>query len=122
VADQPTLWQAPTPRISHGRVRVGLDRDLADVPTVPAATVALLRSLADQLDQLERQLRAPDARAYDRVPLSQLAQTFAALYSSALGTGGDVDPFAAIAGELAGELARARATAALDTPRPDIPE
>jgi predicted metal-dependent enzyme (double-stranded beta helix superfamily) len=103
-------------------VRKGLDVDLAAAPGVPAATVALLRSLADQLDQLERQLRAPDARPYDRVPLTQLAQTFHTVYAVTFGGGGEVDPFDAIAGELADELARARAAAALDTPGPPVPE
>jgi hypothetical protein len=107
------------PRITHGRVRKGLDADLSAAPGVPAATVALLRSLADQLDQLERQLRAPDARPYDRVPLTQLAQTFQLVYGAAFGTRGEVDPFDAIAGELADELARARTAAALDGAGPD---
>ena len=122
MSDQPALWTAPLPRHTHGRVRKGLDVDLAAAPGTPAATVALLRSLADQLDQLERQLRVPDARPYDRVPLTQLAATFAQVYDRALGRGGEVDPFDAIAGELADELARARAAAALDPQEPHPPE
>jgi hypothetical protein len=119
LADQPALWAVPVVRLTHGRVRKGLDVDLAANPAVPAATVALLRALADQLDHLERQLRTPDARPYDRVPLSQLAQTFQVVYGAAFGGRGEVDPFDAIAGELADELARARAAAALDPERPD---
>jgi hypothetical protein len=88
--------------------------DLASAPGVPAATVALLRSLADQLDQLERQLRVPDARPYDRVPLTQLAQTFQLVYGAAFGVRGEVDPFDEIARELGRELARARTAAPLD--------
>jgi hypothetical protein len=120
MADQPALWQAPVPRVTHGRVRKGLDVDLATAPQVPAATVALLRSLADQLDQLERQLRVPDARPYDRVPLTQLAQTFQLVYGAAFGSRGEVDPFDAIAGELADELARARAATTLDSEGPPL--
>lgn len=122
MSEQPPLWEAHLRRIPAGRVRKGLDNDLANAPQVAAATVALLRSLADQLDQLERQLRVPDARPYDRVPLTQLAATFHAVYGSAFGSRGEVDPFDAIAGELADELARARAAQALDTEGPPLPQ
>jgi hypothetical protein len=54
--------------------------------------------------------------------LTQLAQTFATVYDRALGRGGEVDPFDAIAGELADELARARAAAALDAQGPTPPQ
>jgi len=65
-----------------GRVRKGLDDDVkaAGNAHLPSAGVAALRSLADQIDQLERQLRSPYAKPYDRVPLGGLVREFRELY------------------------------------------
>jgi hypothetical protein len=76
----PRLFDLDGRRHPAGRVRRGLDADVkaaheADAP-LPAAGVALLRSLADQIDQLERFLRSPEAKPYDRIPLSGLARQF----------------------------------------------
>jgi hypothetical protein len=61
-------------------VRKGLDADIGAARIggyeLPAAGIASLRTLADQLDQLERFLRSPDARPYDRIPLTGLARQF----------------------------------------------
>jgi hypothetical protein len=57
--------------------------------------VATLRTLADQIDATERQLRAPDARPYDRIPLSGMIRQFDDTYDrvfSALAR--DSDPIA----------------------------
>ena len=76
----PWLFALEGRRHSAGRVRRGLDADIraaleADA-AIPAAGIALLRSLADQIDQLERFLRSPEAKPYDRIPLSGLARQF----------------------------------------------
>ena len=73
---------APNDRHSHGRVRKGLDADVkkADGAGLPSAGIAALRSLADQIDQLERQLRSPYAKPYDRVPLGGLVRKFRETY------------------------------------------
>jgi hypothetical protein len=74
------LFDVRTPRLSAGRVRKGLDRDVAEAKAagvdLRAAGVAALRTLADQIDQLERFLRSKDARPYDRIPLSGLVRQF----------------------------------------------
>ena len=73
---------APNQRHTHGRVRKGLDADVAKAAGagLSSAGVAALRSLADQIDQLERQLRSPYAKPYDRVPLGGLVREFGTLY------------------------------------------
>ena len=74
------LFDEIGPRHPAGRVRRGLDADvkaaLAADASLAAAGVAACRSLADQIDQLERQLRSPAAKPYDRVPLSGLVREF----------------------------------------------
>jgi len=81
--DQP-LFPDDGPRHPHGRVRKGLDADVkaarAGDSGLPAAGVAALRSLADQIDQLERQLRSVYARPYDRIPLAGLVREFRDTY------------------------------------------
>ena len=73
------------PRIPHGRVRVGLDRDIKTARTAGAeladGMVAACRTLADQIDQLERWCRRPEARPYDRVPLTGLVRQYADTYA-----------------------------------------
>lgn len=89
--DEP-LWVQTGPRHAAGRVRIGLDQDVKAAreagTRLPNAGVAALRSLADQIDQLERQLRSPSAKPYDRVPLGGLVREFRETYS---------DTFAAVA-------------------------
>jgi hypothetical protein len=80
----PPLFAGDAVRHSAGRVRKGLDSDVraaleADAP-LPGAGIAALRSLADQIDQLERQLRSPYAKPYDRVPLAGLVREFRETY------------------------------------------
>ena len=68
-------------RHAHGRVRKGLDAEIkknADAG-LSTAMIALLRSMADQLDQLERQLRSTYVKPYDRVPFAGLAKEFGIL-------------------------------------------
>ena len=71
-------------RHSAGRVRKGLDADVKRAGgtggDLSSAGVAALRSLADQIDQLERQLRSPYAKPYDRVPLGGLVREFRETY------------------------------------------
>lgn len=91
------LWDEGTPRLTAGRVRKGLDEDIkaarSTSATLPAALVGGLRSMADQIDALERQLRAPGTKPYDRVPLAQLQKQFDDTYGRVFGTGDDgADP------------------------------
>src|SRR5262245_22631243 len=79
------LFAIAGPRILHGRVRIGLDRDIhaargAGVE-LAAGLVAALRTLADQIDQLERWCRRPEARPYDRVPLTGMVREYADLHA-----------------------------------------
>jgi hypothetical protein len=94
------LFDVGTHRIAPGRVRRGLDRQVKEARTadieLPAGRVALLRTLADQIDQLERFCRTPKARPYDRIPLTGMAKQYDDTYRSvfaALDRG--TDPFAA---------------------------
>jgi hypothetical protein len=77
--DEP-LWDTTGPRHPAGRVRRGLDADVkqatAGGASLAAAGVAACRSLADQIDQAERQLREPGTKPYDRVPLAGLVREF----------------------------------------------
>jgi HPt (histidine-containing phosphotransfer) domain-containing protein len=78
--DRP-LFHDPANRHPHGRVRKGLDTDVKKAGgDLSSAGVAALRSLADQIDQLERQLRSPYAKPYDRVPLAGLVREFRETY------------------------------------------
>ena len=82
--DHPPLFTLEPPRLPRGRVRRGLDADVAAAAAgghvLAAAGVASLRTLADQIDALERGLRTPEARPYDRVPLATLAHEFGETY------------------------------------------
>ena len=82
--DDPHLFTWPTLRLTPGRVRRGLDADIAAARDggyeLSAAGVASLRTLADQVDQLERLLRHPESRPYDRIPLSGLVRQFDETY------------------------------------------
>ena len=100
MAEDEFLFDVGTHRIPPGRVRRGLDRQVKDAKEadveLPAGRVALLRSLADQIDQLERFCRTPKARPYDRIPLTGMAKQYDDTYRSvfaALDRGSD--PFAA---------------------------
>ena len=83
--DRPAIVRHRCPLHPTGRVRRGLDADVkaagADAH-LPSAGVAALRSLADQIDQLERQLRSPYAKPYDRVPLAAWSAKFRETYES----------------------------------------
>ena len=84
MSDDWPLFAADGVRHSHGRVRRGLDADVRAAldleAQLPSAGIAALRSLADQIDQLERQLRSPYAKPYDRVPLAGLVREFRETY------------------------------------------
>ncbi len=80
MSHDPALFGLPLRRLIPGRVRKGLEADVRaarerDAP-LSYAGIATLRSLADQIDATERQLRAPEARPYDRIPLSALVRQF----------------------------------------------
>ena len=99
-----TLFDAPAPRITTGRVRKGLEQDVhrardRDV-TLDHGTLALARVLADHLDMLERQVRASQ-KAYDRVVLATLARQFHDTYSAVFGGTDGPDPFDQAFSELA---------------------
>src|SRR4051812_6376881 len=88
MTDEP-LFAGDAVRHPAGRVRKGLDADVhaatgtnleAGAGALPLTGVAALRSLADQIDQLERQLRSPYAKPYDRVPLAGLVREFRETY------------------------------------------
>jgi hypothetical protein len=111
--DDNALFGLPAPRLVPGRVRRGLDRDIAaardaDVE-LAAAGVATLRTLADQIDQLERLLRSPEARPYDRIPLTGLVRQFDDTYGRVFaGLRQQTDPIArALADFMAAEAVEA---------------
>jgi hypothetical protein len=112
---------APEHRHTHGRVRKGLDSDVkkAGVTELPSAGVAALRSLADQIDQLERQLRSPYAKPYDRVPLGGLVREFRETYEQTFAALDHAeDPLTRALAEF---TARDRVPETGDTTRPDTP-
>lgn len=90
MSDDPHLFTLPTLRLTRGRVRMGLDQDIAAARDggyeLSAAGVAALRTLADQVDQLERLLRHPEARPYDRIPLTGLVREFGESYDRVFAT------------------------------------
>lgn len=117
------LWDEPPPRHAAGRVRKGLDRDITTAvkagATLPAALVAALRGMADQIDQLERQLRAPGTKPYDRVPLAQLQRQFDDTYGRVFATGEDQhDPLVDALNEFREQQRRAAAASNPTEPRP----
>lgn len=94
--DRP-LFTLPTPRHARGRVRTGLEVDVRAAHVaggdLPASGVAALRSLADQIDQLERQLRDPKSKPYARLPLVELVKQFDATFLRVFGAAGlESDP------------------------------
>ena len=98
--DQNTLFAAkPPPR---GRTRRGLDDEIADARASgrepPASKVALLRTLADRLDHLDRMCRASD-RPYDSVALAQVSREYRDTYSQVFAQ--SADPFAQLLAALA---------------------
>lgn len=117
-----SLFGAAPPRHPAGRVRRGLDTDaraaLEGGATISAAGLAALRSLADQIDQLERMLRNPAAGAYDRVPLAGLVREFRETYETVFTATGGEDPFARA---LADFIAHDRGAQVGDTAGPDAP-
>lgn len=112
------LWDEPAPRLPAGRVRKGLDQDIKAAPAgvrLPAALVGGLRSMADQIDALERQLRAPGTKPYDRVPLTQLQKQFDDTYGRVFGTSDDgADPLVDALNEWREREREARAAQASD--------
>ena len=84
MSEDPQLFALGVRRVSAGRVRRGLDADVGGAREggyeLPAAGIASLRTLADQIDQLERFLRHPEARPYDRIPLTGLCRQFDETY------------------------------------------
>ena len=84
MAEDSPLFRLPTLRLPPGRVRRGLDQDVAAARgrghALSGAGVASLRTLADQIDQVERLLRHPEARPYDRIPLAGLCRQFDETY------------------------------------------
>lgn len=119
------LWDEAPRRIRAGRVRKGLEQDLKtargpEQPPLPAALVAALRSLADQIDDLERSLRAPGTKPYDRVPLAQLQKQFDDTYGRVFGTGVDdepADPLIAALEQFREQQARAAQAGDAEEPR-----
>lgn len=102
----------------RGRIRRGLDDDVKHArdrgDSLPAAGVASLRAMADQLDALDRILRTND-KPYDRVPLATLQRQFDETYSAVLGSAHATDPF----DRLVAELAAAEAPHPQGPPLPD---
>ena len=66
---------------------------MAGGQSLSRAGVASLRSLAGQLDELERWLRRPNVKPYDRVPLAQLQKQFDDTYDRVFAAAGDADSF-----------------------------
>ena len=99
MSDDPTLFGPTVRRLVPGRVRKGLEGDIRgardkDVD-LQAAGVAALRTLADQIDALERFLRHPDARPYDRIPLTGMVRQFDDTYDRVFAVlAADSDPIA----------------------------
>jgi hypothetical protein len=125
--DDEPLFAGDAVRHSAGRVRKGLDADVraaleADAP-LPSAGIAALRSLADQIDQLERQLRSPYAKPYDRVPLAGLVREFRETYEQVFAALQRAeDPLThALAQFLTGDAGHGPAQAG-DTAGPDAPQ
>ena len=115
--EQPSLFAVDTPPRRRGRLRVALEADLnANGDAVlPAAGIASLRILADQIDGLDRDLRGRQPKPYDRLPLAQLQGQFDATYRDTFaGVVGGADPFAAA-------LAEFRAAEARDSGDPSRP-
>ena len=91
------LFDPPAQRIPAGRVRIGLDADIKAAEGtgqhLSKAGIASLRGLAGQLDELERWLRRPNVKPYDRVPLATLQKQFDDTYDRVFTAAADVDSF-----------------------------
>ena len=91
------LFDPPAQRIAAGRVRKGLDADIKAATgagqRLSGAGMASLRGMADQLDELERWLRRPNVKPYDRVPLAALQKQFDDTYDRVFTAAGDLDSF-----------------------------
>ncbi|MGY4645895.1 hypothetical protein [Cellulomonas sp. URHB0016] len=93
------LFGMPATRLPTGRIRHGLDHDIAAAreggTTLQGAGVAALRSMADQLDLMERGLRT-NPKPYDRIPLAQLQRQFDDTYDRVFAAvAAAADPFLA---------------------------
>jgi hypothetical protein len=92
------LFAMLAPRIGTGRIRRGLEMDIKaarrDEGGLQHAGVASLRSMADQLDLLERGLRL-NPKPYDRIPLAQLQRQFDETYDRVFRGDAAGDPLAA---------------------------
>ena len=121
--DDRPLFAGDGGRHPHGRVRKGLDTDVRKAleggAEVSAAGIAALRSLADQIDQLERMLRNPAAGPYDRVPLAGLVREFRETYDTVFTANATEDPFSRA---LADFIAADRGPQVGDATRPDAPD
>jgi len=97
MSSDPVLFDAFGKRVPAGRVRRGLDGDVRAARRtdayVPDGLVAALRTLADQIDALERWCRDPGAKPYDRVPLTGMVRQYADLHAQCFAAvAGNADP------------------------------
>lgn len=80
-----------------GRTRRGVEEDIRTArqrgAPLAAGTTAVLRVLADQLDDLHAQVSGSGSRPYDRIPLVQLAKQFGETYHLVFGGVDAGDPF-----------------------------
>jgi hypothetical protein len=93
------LFSTPAVHLPTGRIRHGLEDDIGKAreggSTLQGAGVASLRSMADQLDLLERSLRT-NPKPYDRIPLAQLQRQFDETYDRVFAAiAAAADPFLA---------------------------
>ncbi len=92
------LFAMLAPRMGTGRIRRGLEMDIKasrrDERALQHAGVASLRSMADQLDLLERGLRL-NPKPYDRIPFAQLQRQFDETYDRVFRGDAAGDPLAA---------------------------
>ena len=100
MADDVLFELEPPTRSRRGRVRRALDRDIhsAAAGGVPLqrAGLASLQVLADQLDDLDADLRSRRPKPYDRLPLAQLQRQFDETYDRVFAAvSAAVDPFLA---------------------------
>jgi hypothetical protein len=97
--DDGALFTTPAVHLPTGRVRHGLEDDIGKArqagSDLQGAGVGSLRSMADQLDMLERSLRS-NPKPYDRIPLAQLQRQFDETYDRVFAaTAAAADPFLA---------------------------
>ena len=100
MADQEALFGTRAP--PRGRTRRGIDDEItaarANGDHLPGSKVALLRTLADRLDHLDRLCRASE-RAYDSVAMAQVSREYREAYAQVFA--GSADPFARLLAALA---------------------